>query len=264
MPSFFPLGYKHFYLKSMTTSFGGFMNSKKIPKKFINSYQGHVWRWQQYLNGILWRLRPMPVMSSFFWSLVWSSVNRCKQQGFQDTIFQARFHEFIKRYKYPKVFNMWSSRIFVMFSIWNSYVCRPVVANKTVFVFYTCSIDRWDQVTLFPNWMSKSGSFTRNLMCIRITVWFFDTGRPRGTLALTTAERKNTFSAENKDASSLACFTEAIAKWQPTCFFRRLFWSWEHLTRTVLTCRFASRCLVFFGSNLKIIEFWRWMQRKNP
>ena len=47
---------------------------------------------------------------------------------------------------------MWSSRTFVMFSTSNSYVCRPVVASRTVFVFFTCSINRWDQLMLSPNW----------------------------------------------------------------------------------------------------------------
>ena len=89
-----------------------------------------------------------------------------------------------------------------------------------------------------PTGKSWSGSFTLYSNCIRIAVCFFDTGRPRGTLAFSSAERKNTFSFENKDASSLACFTEAIAKWQSTWFFRRLFWGRESLTGTTLTCRF--------------------------
>ena len=43
---------------------------------------------------------------------------------------------------------------------------------------------------------------------IRIAMYvglFFDTARPRGTLALSSAERKNTFSSENKDAFQLSC-----------------------------------------------------------
>ena len=47
-------------------------------------------------------------------------------------------------------------------------------------------------------------------------------------------------------------------------FFRSLFWGWESLTGTTLTCCFASRCLAFFGSTLKKIELWQWVQCKNP
>ena len=188
-----------------------------------------------------------------FWSLDQSTINRYKQQGYQDAIFQTCFLELIKRYKCLKVFNIWSSRTFVVFSTSNSSVCRPVVASGTIFsFFFRCSTNRWDQLILFPS-------------CIKIALCFFDTGRTRGTLALSSTERKNTFSYENKDVSSLVCFTEAIAKWQPTCFFRRLFWAQESLTWTTFTCRFASQCLAFFvfGSNLKKIELWKWMQRKN-
>ena len=44
---------------------------------------------------------------------------------------------------------------YVMFFTLNSYVCRPVVANRTVFVFFICSINKWDQLTLFPSWNVK-------------------------------------------------------------------------------------------------------------
>ena len=37
-----------------------------------------------------------------------------------------------------------------MFSTSNSYVC--FVAYRTVFVFFTWNINRWDQLMLFPNW----------------------------------------------------------------------------------------------------------------
>ena len=51
----------------------------------------------------------------------------------------------------------------------------------------------------------------------------FDAGRPRGTLFLSSAERKNTFLCENRDSSFLASFTEVIAKWQPTSLFGGCF-----------------------------------------
>ena len=71
-----------------------------------------------------------------FWSLDQSTINRYKQQGFQDAIFQTCFLELIKRYKCLKVFNMWSSRTFVLFSTSNSSVCWPTVANGTIFSFF--------------------------------------------------------------------------------------------------------------------------------
>ena len=114
---------------------------------------------------------------------------------------------------------MWSSRTFLMLSASNSYVCWPIVANRTVFVFFTCNINGWGQLMLFPIGRSWFRSFTLYLRYIWIAVWFFDTWKPRGTLALSSAEKKNTFSCENKDASSLTCFMEAIAMWQSTCFF---------------------------------------------
>ena len=70
---------------------------------------------------------------------------------------------FIKRYKCPKVFNMWSSRTCVMLSISNSYVCHAVVTNRTIFVFFSFFIDGWNQLTLFPKWNAKNWTFCSKL-----------------------------------------------------------------------------------------------------
>ena len=49
---------------------------------------------------------------------------------------------------------------YVMFFTSNSYACRPAVANRIVFAFFTCSINRCDQLTLFPSWNFKIRNFT--------------------------------------------------------------------------------------------------------
>ena len=242
------------------TNFYGFMNSKKIrkwwtqiawfPKKFINSYQVHVWRWGQYPNHIFWRLRPMPLMSSCFLEprpVHHQQIQTARVSGRHLSSTLPWIHQ---KYKSPKVFNMWNSRTLVMFSTLNSYVCWPVVADRTVFVFFHMQHKQMGSTYALPHLGSHDPEVLLYTWGTSESV-FFDTRRPRGILALSPSERKNTFSSKNKDASSLACFMEVIAKWQSKCFFRRLFWVQESLTGTTVTCHFVLGCLAFFGSNLK-------------
>ena len=81
---------------------------------------------------------------------------------------------------------------FVTFPTLNSYMCRLVVANKTAFVFFHIQHSQMGSIYAFPQSESLDPEillYTQGALESRL----FNAGRPRGTLFLSSAERKNTF-----------------------------------------------------------------------
>ena len=113
--------------------------------------------------------------------------------------------EFIKRYKCPKAFNVRSSKTFFVFH--PKLLCTSAhCSQQNHLCFFTCSIKRWDQESHGPKVLLYIQGVSES--------WFaFLTLEDQETLLPCHPQKgKNTFSSENKDASSLKCFIEAIAK----------------------------------------------------
>ena len=102
---------------------------------------------------------------------------------------------------------------------------------------------------------------------IRIAMYvalFFDTARPRGTLALSSAERKNTFPSKNKDAFQLSCVlygsnnTVTINMLFSEVVLRSKNLNWNNLD---MPLHIAMSC--FLWKQPEKNELRQWMQRKN-